>query len=111
MSKIRKSYTREFKLSVLAQLEAGDKQLVQVARENGIHPSLVTKWRKEHAEDPQNAFGGNGNAYKDKARIAELERMLGKAHAENEFLRATLEKLTTRVQEERKKTTRRRDTQ
>jgi len=39
------------------------------------------------AENPEKAFSGNGNQYKDQARIAELERLLGQAHAEIELLK------------------------
>jgi transposase len=39
------------------------------------------------AANPEKAFSGNGNKYKDQARIAELERLLGQLHAENELLR------------------------
>lgn len=101
MSRRRRSYTREFKLSLIAQLEASDKTLVQVARENGIHPSLLTRWKRDYSEDPEHAFSGNGNAYKDKARIAELERLVGQLHAENDFLKKSLEKILARRQEER----------
>ena len=40
------------------------KTLAQVSRENEIHPSLVVKWKKEYCKDPENAFSGNGRAYK-----------------------------------------------
>jgi transposase len=109
MTKNRKKYTRDFKLAIIGQVESGIKPLVQAARENGLHPSLVTRWRNEHARNPQTAFKGNGNAYKEEARIADLERMLGKAHAEIESLKKATEKLTERLHEERKKTLQRRD--
>ena len=81
MKKTRRRYDRDFKISILAELDAG-KPLAQVAREYGIHPSLPCRWKTELAENPEKAFRGNGNKYKDQARIAELERLLGQAHAE-----------------------------
>ena len=84
MKKTRRRYDREFKISVVAELESG-KPLAQIARENGIHPSLPCRWRDELAENPERAFSGNGNRCKYEARIAELERLLGQAHAENEL--------------------------
>ena len=86
MKKIRRRYDRDFKISVLAELESG-KTLAQVAREYGIHPSLPCRWKTELSENPEKAFRGNGNKYKDQARIAELERLLGQAHAEIELLK------------------------
>ncbi|RLG32574.1 hypothetical protein DRN97_07020, partial [Methanosarcinales archaeon] len=41
-------------------------------------PSLIVKWRKQYFDDPENAFRGNGKTYKENARIAELERMVGR---------------------------------
>ena len=86
MKKIRRRYDRDFKISVLSELESG-KPLAQVAREYGIHPSLPCRGKVELAENPEKAFRGNGNKYKDQARIAELERLLGQAHAEIERLK------------------------
>jgi len=82
--KRRRTYTRDFKISVIREVEMG-KTLAQVSRENEIHP--VVKWKKEYFRDPENAFRGNGRAYKEQARIAELERLVGQLYAENEFLK------------------------
>ena len=63
------------------------KTLAQVPRENEIHPSLMVEWKKEYFRDRENAFRGNGRAYKEQARMAELERLVGQLYAENEFLK------------------------
>lgn len=52
MKKTRRRYDRDFKISVLAELEAG-KPLAQIAREYGIHPSLPCRWKAELAENPE----------------------------------------------------------
>lgn len=102
MKKTRRRYDRKFKISVVAELESG-KPVAQIAREYGIHPGLPSRWRDELAENPETAFSGNGNTYKDKARIAELERLLGQAHAENELLKKALAMTAKKVREERRK--------
>ena len=89
MGKTRKSYTREFKISILRELEAG-KNLAQLSRENNLHPSLISKWRREYDENPDSAFSGNGKTYKETARIQELERLVGQLYAENNFLKKAL---------------------
>jgi transposase len=89
MKKTRRRYDRAFKISVVAELESG-KPLAQIAREHSIHPGLPSWWREELAENPEKAFSGNGNQYKDPARIAELERLLGQAHAENRAFKKSL---------------------
>ena len=103
MTKIRRRYDRDFKISIVTEL-AGGKSVAQIAREYGVHPSLPCRWREELAENLETAFSGNGNKYKDKARIAELERLLGQAHAENQLLKKALAMTEMKVREERKKT-------
>jgi transposase len=98
--KTRRQFTRDFKIAVVRELETG-KSLAQVSRENGIHPSLVVKWKNEYFENPEKAFSGNGRVYKDQARMAELERLVGQLYAENEFLKKALRTLESRIQEER----------
>jgi transposase len=104
--KTRRNFTREFKLSVLRELESG-KNVAQLSRENNLYPSLIGRWKKELQNDPENAFQGNGNTYKDIARIAELEKLVGRLYAENSLLKKALTNLELHLQEQRKKSTRR----
>jgi len=97
--KRRRQYTRDFKIGVIREVESG-KTLAQVSRENGISPSLIVKWRKQYFDDPENAFRGNGKTYKENARIAELERLLGQLYIENEFLKKALARLEGKIKEE-----------
>jgi len=102
MKKTRRKFAREFKLSVLRELESG-KSMAQVCRENDIRPNLAARWKKEYNENPETAFRGNGNICNGNARVAELERLVGKLYAENAFLKKVLANLETRLQEQRKK--------
>jgi len=102
MSGIRRQHSRDFKISLIRSIEAG-KPLAQVARENNIHPGLITKWIKDYADDPENAFKGNGKPYKEEAMMAELERTIGRLYVENDFLKKALKALETRIQEEKKR--------
>jgi transposase-like protein len=72
MKKTRRRYDREFKISAISELESG-KTPAQIAREHGIHPSQFLRWREEFAENPEKAFRGNGNPYKENTRISEQE--------------------------------------
>src|ERR1044071_8663061 len=88
----RRRFTREFKLQVLREIEAG-KSIAQTAREHQLHPNLITRWRTLHAEYASQAFAGNGNHYQQEARVAELERMVGRLTLENDFLKKALSHL------------------
>ena len=88
----RRRFTREFKLQVVRELEAG-KPFVQAAREYQVHPTLIGRWRKEHLQYAERAFSGNGNPYKDGVHIAELEQMIGQLTMENALLKKALLRL------------------
>lgn len=104
--KTRRKLTRDFKLTVLRELESG-KKVAQLCREYVIHPSLIGRWENEYQKDPENAFQGNGNTYNEKARISELEKLIGQLYAENTLLKKALTNLEMRLQEQRKIVTRR----
>ncbi len=54
----RRRYTREFKISIIRELESG-KNPAQLSRENNIHPAMISRWRQEYEKDPDAAFSGN----------------------------------------------------
>ncbi len=96
--KSRKKFTKEFKISVLRELENG-KIAAQLCREHEIHPTMLSKWKKEYKENPGTAFSGNGNASKPEAKLAETERLVGQLYAENTFLKKVLTSLETKLRE------------
>ncbi len=89
MSIKRRIFTKDFKLQVIRQVQAG-KALAQAAREHDLHPNLIAKWQKLHAQYAQNAFQGNGHAYTEEAKVAELERLIGQLTIENSLLKKVL---------------------
>ncbi len=89
MSLKRRQYTKEFKQQVLRELDAG-MPLAQVAREHAVSARLLRRWHEEFAEYGEEAFGGNGRSYKDQARIAELERCVGRQTLEVLYLQRQL---------------------
>jgi transposase len=90
--KHRRKFTREFKLQVMAEIAAG-KSLAQAAREHQLHPTLIGRWQKQHRQYSHRAFAGQGRAYTDEARLAELERMVGRLTMENDLLKKALQRL------------------
>ena len=92
----RRQFTREFKVQVVREIEAG-KPVGQAARQHQIHPSLISRWQKEHREYGERAFAGHGNSYHDDARIAEMEQMIGQLTMDNAVLKKALRRLEERV--------------
>jgi len=89
MSLKRRLFTKDFKQQILREVQAG-KSLAQAARENELHPNLIAKWQKLHEQYAQNAFQGNGHAYTQEAKIAELERLIGQQTVEISLLKKVL---------------------
>ena len=89
MSLKRRIFTKEFKQQILLEVQAG-KSIAQVSRENELHPNLIAKWQKLQEQYAQNAFQGNGHAYTQEAKIAELERLIGQQTVEIGFLKKVL---------------------
>ncbi len=92
MVRARRTFSKELKLRVVRELEA-DKTVAQLVREHGIDGSIIARWHREYQKHGEKAFEGRGHTYKENARIAELERMVGRLTMENAFLKKTLERL------------------
>lgn len=98
----RRKFTREFKISLLRELESG-RTVAELSRENNIHPMMLYRWKKEYKENPETAFSGKGNIFKHEAKVAKYERIIGQLYAENAFLKKVLSILETRLSEDRKR--------
>jgi transposase len=95
MVRERRMFSKEFKLQVVQELQGG-KTVAQLVREHGIDQTLVYHWHSEYRKRGDTVFEGRGHSYKEEARIAELERMVGKLTMEIAFLKKTLERLARR---------------
>lgn len=102
MGRRRRQYSREFKLAALSQLKLG-KSVAQVAREHDLNPTLLYDWQRILEENGERSFAGNGNTYKDEARIAELERKVGQQALEIDFLKKVNDRLMKLDAEEKKR--------
>jgi len=97
---IKRHFSREFKLSVLKELET--KRLAEVCRAHNIAPSTVSGWRKDYEANPKEAFKGHGNVWKEDAQVAQYERLIGQLYAENAFLKKVYERLKQQTAEEKR---------
>jgi transposase-like protein len=89
MVRKRRIFSRDFKIKVIREIEQGTKQ-AEICRKHNLHPVMVNLWRREYHQCPETAFQEHGRQYKDEAKIAELEQLVGKLYIENEFLKKTL---------------------
>ena len=88
----RRKFSKEFKMQVLREVGAG-KTVTQAGREHQVHPTQINQWRRQRRQYGERAFAGNGRAYSDEARVAELERKIGQLTMENDLLKKVLSRL------------------
>jgi len=86
----RRQYTAEFKREAVELSNTADKPIAQVARELGIKPKLLYKWREAVREQQGEAFPGHGNLPESAAATLRLERELARAKQELEILKKAL---------------------
>lgn len=58
----RRKYAAEFKKEALEHLERSGRSARNVAKDLGIDPGLLCRWRRESQEIHKQAFTGQGNA-------------------------------------------------
>lgn len=76
----RRSFSREFKLEAVRLMTEGGLSVAQASRDLGIRESVLGRWKKQLAVDPEEAFPGKGHL---KSQDEELRRL----RSENEILR------------------------
>jgi len=88
----RRKFSRDFKLQVVREVEAGKTQ-AQIAREHEINQQMISRWCRQHRRYKERAFSGNGKPHTDEAKLAALERKVGQLTMENDLLKKLLQKL------------------
>lgn len=85
----RREFSKEFKLEAVRLATNGEKPLAQVAREIGIHPNLLSSWKREAASTSlaNGVFPGNGKLTSQDEEIRRLRRELAIAREERDFLK------------------------
>jgi transposase-like protein len=69
--KSRRSFSKEFKLQVICDVDAGV-SIAEAARIHDVRPETVRLRRRNERKFGERAFAGNGRAYTDEAKIAQL---------------------------------------
>jgi transposase len=84
-----RTFSREFKLEVVQQVERGERRPVQVCREHGLADGVLWRWRREYAERGAAAFAPPTPDSTEglERRIAELEQFCGQLALENAILK------------------------
>jgi|SRR5579859_1527780 len=85
---VRRSFSAEYKLSVLAEYEAATEsgEKGAILRREGLYSALICDWRRQHRQGLLKAAVGRGDGARHGPSIPEMKRLRG----ENERLRVKL---------------------
>ena len=87
MSNKRKKYSAEFKAKVALAALKNEETITDLAQRFGVHPTLITTWKRSLQEGAADIFGkSQKNRKQVDAKIDELHRQIGQLKVENDFL-------------------------
>ena len=86
----RRRFSREFKLEAVRLVTTEGHSVSQVARDLGIRPEMLRRWRKQIQEDAVGAFPGIGRLRPQEEEVRGLRRDLKRVRQERDILKKAL---------------------
>lgn len=86
----RRRFDAQFKRDALRLVQESNRKISDIARDLGIRPELLYRWKSEQAADPEHAFAGKGHMKPDQEYVRRLERELVQARQERDILKKAL---------------------
>jgi transposase len=86
----RRKFTADFKREAVRLTEETDKSVAEIARELGINPNTLYRWRQEQAEYAEQAFPGNGRLRPEEEELRGLRRELEIVKQERDILKKAI---------------------
>ena len=90
MDRARRQCTREFKLEAVRLSEDPPRSAASVARELGIRPKLLYRWRQELLEHADEVFPGHGKLPESQEDVRQLRRELERVTQERDIPREAI---------------------
>jgi transposase len=95
----RRRFSAAFKQQVIGELLSGVCSLAQLSRRHDVSSGLILYWKKRYEGGGGLVEGPARSEKQYVARIAELERMVGRLTMENELLKKAVEYTARRRKE------------
>jgi transposase len=86
----RRTFSAEYKAKVVLELISGKKGLMEASREYSIKDTVLSRWKQEFLSNTPRLFEQPQVVQEKEARIAELERMVGRLTMEIELQKKVL---------------------
>ena len=87
MAKVRKQYTREFKVDAVRMVIDQGRTIADVARSLGLAESVLSRWKESYAKLRTEAFPGNGRRTAHDEEVWQLKKKLARAEQERDILK------------------------
>ena len=81
----RTKFKADFKAKVALEALKGDKSTAELAQIYGVHPTQVTKWKKQLLDQASSVFEGRQTKAAS-VDVDELYKKIGKLEMERDFL-------------------------
>jgi transposase len=94
----QRRFSPTFKQQVIGELLSGGCTLAQLSRRHDVSPGLILYWKKRY-EQTGLLEGRSQSEKRSLARIAELERLVGRLTMENELLKKAVQYTAQRRKE------------
>ncbi|WP_231716910.1 IS3 family transposase [Desulfosarcina ovata] len=97
MGNKRKTHSPQFKAKVALAAIQNDETTAQLASRFGIHPTMVSSWKRQMLEGVADIFDKNHKSRKQaEDQTDELYRQIGQLKVENDFLSRKLKQMTSK---------------
>jgi transposase len=87
LARPRRLYDSEFKINAVRLVTEQDRKVEEVARDLGIHPNMLHRWRRELTRAPEQAFPGKGHLIDKDEEIRQLRKKLNDIREERDILK------------------------
>ena len=89
MADQRKSYSTALKAKVALEAIKGQRTVSEIASEFGVHPNLITKWKKQAVEELPGIFSGKMDKVErgNQELESELYRQIGQLKVELDWVK------------------------
>ena len=93
----RRKFDKQYKLDAVRLVETSTRPVSEIARELGVHPNLVHKWRNTVLADRDHPFPGKGKLKPAEEEARKLRRELDLITEERDILKKALAVFSRRV--------------
>lgn len=90
--KNRRTFSGKEKFKIVLEALKGQRQIVEIASEYGVHPNQITNWKKEFLEKGEEIFSkkSDNNGKKQEEFEFELFKKVGQQQIEIDWLKKKL---------------------